>query len=49
MGSGDTPDVMYMWNYPAYADGLEPLDEYIDKEGDDYKKISTAHCGITTH
>lgn len=19
MGSGDTPDVMYMWNYPAYA------------------------------
>ena len=28
---------MYMWNYPAYADGLEPLDEYIDKEGDDYK------------
>lgn len=37
MGSGDTPDVMYMWNYPAYADGLEPLDEYIDKEGDDYK------------
>ena len=32
MGSGDTPDVMYMWNYPAYADGLEPLDEYIDKK-----------------
>lgn len=29
MGSGDTPDVVYMWNYPAYADGLEPLDEYI--------------------
>jgi len=39
MGSGDTPDVMYMWNYPAYADGLEPLDEYIDKEGDDYNQI----------
>ena len=26
MGSNDTPDVMYMWNYPSYADGLEPLD-----------------------
>lgn len=37
MGSGDTPDVMYMWNYPAYAQGLEPLDSYIEKEGDDYK------------
>lgn len=37
MGSGDTPDVMYMWNYPSYYQGLEPLDEYIEKEGEDYK------------
>lgn len=37
MGSGDTPDVMYMWNYPAYANGLEPLDSYIEKEGAEYK------------
>lgn len=37
MGSGDTPDVMYMWNYPAYAGGLESLDSYIEKEGADYK------------
>ncbi len=37
MGSGDTPDVMYMWNYPAYYDGLEPLDDYIAEEGDEYK------------
>ena len=37
-GSGDAPDVMYMWNYPAYHDGLEPLDSYIEKEGEDYKK-----------
>ena len=22
-----------MWNYPAYADGLEPLESYIEKEG----------------
>lgn len=37
MGSGDTPDVMYMWNYPAYYEGLEPLDEYIEGEGEGYK------------
>lgn len=37
MGSGDTPDVMYMWNYPAYHEGLEPLDSYIEKEGAEYK------------
>jgi multiple sugar transport system substrate-binding protein len=37
MGSGDAPDVMYMWNYPAYFEGLEPLDGYIEKEGEDYK------------
>ena len=37
MGSGDTPDVMYMWNYPAYHEGLEPLDSYIEKEGKEYK------------
>lgn len=37
MGSGDTPDVMYMWNYPAYYEGLEPLDSYIEAEGADYK------------
>ena len=38
MGSGDTPDVMYMWNYPAYYEGLEPLDSYIEGEGDGYKE-----------
>lgn len=38
MGSNDMPDVMYMWNYPAYAGGLEPLDSYIEGEGADYKK-----------
>lgn len=37
MGSGDTPDVVYMWNYPSYYEALEPLDEFITKEGDDYK------------
>ena len=37
MGSGDAPDVMYMWNYPSYYEGLEPLDDYIAEEGDEYK------------
>lgn len=37
MGSGDTPDVVYMWDYPTYYEGLEPLDPYIEKEGADYK------------
>mgnify|MGYP003081827948 FL=1 len=38
MGSKDAPDIMYMWNYPAYYEGLEPLDSYIEKEGEDFKK-----------
>lgn len=37
MGSGDTPDVLYMWDYPSYHGGLEPLDAFIEKEGADYK------------
>lgn len=37
LGSGDAPDVMYMWDYPTYSDSLEPLDSYIEKEGADYK------------
>ena len=36
MGAKDAPDVMYMWNYPAYKDALEPLDSYIEKEGAEY-------------
>ena len=38
MGSGDAPDVMYMWNYPAYYEGLENLEPYIEKEGKTYKE-----------
>lgn len=37
MGAGDAPDVMYMWDYPTYGDSLEPLDERIEAEGEDYK------------
>jgi multiple sugar transport system substrate-binding protein len=36
-GAGDAPDVMYMWNYPRYKDGLEPLDKWM-KEDKDFKK-----------
>lgn len=38
MGSGDAPDVMYMWNYPAYYGGLEPLEPYMEKEGSEFKE-----------
>jgi multiple sugar transport system substrate-binding protein len=37
MGAKDAPDVMYMWNYPLYKDALEPLDSYIENEGEEYK------------
>lgn len=37
MGAKDAPDVMYMWNYPQYKDGLEPLDSYIEDKGAEYK------------
>ncbi|MFJ5622738.1 ABC transporter substrate-binding protein [Peribacillus loiseleuriae] len=37
MGAKDAPDVMYMWNYPQYKNALEPLDSYIDKNGEGYK------------
>ena len=33
----DAPDVMYMWNYPTYAEGLLPLDDLIAAEGDEWK------------
>lgn len=37
MGAGDAPDVMYMWNYPLYHEGLEPLDGFITAEGEEYE------------
>jgi multiple sugar transport system substrate-binding protein len=37
MGSNDAPDVMYMWNYPSYYEGLEILDPYIDREGPSFR------------
>lgn len=32
MGAGNPPDLMYMWNYPAYHQSLMPLDEMIARD-----------------
>jgi multiple sugar transport system substrate-binding protein len=32
MGAGDAPDLMYMWNFPAYKDALMPLDDMIARD-----------------
>lgn len=37
IGANDAPDIMYMWNYPQYGGALEPMDSYIEKEGQAYK------------
>lgn len=29
-GAGDAPDVMYMWNFPAYEASLLPLNDYVN-------------------
>lgn len=36
-GAGDAPDVMYMWNFAHYKDGLEELDPWLAKESADMK------------
>jgi len=32
MGAGDAPDLMYMWNFPAYKDALLPMDDFIARD-----------------
>ena len=32
IGAKNPPDVMYMWNYPAYFQSLEPLENFIKKD-----------------
>lgn len=49
MGSGDTPDVMYMWNYPHMQMVLNLWMSISTKKAMTIRMISTAHCGITTH
>ncbi|MBS4202582.1 ABC transporter substrate-binding protein [Lederbergia citrea] len=33
-GAKNPPDVMYMWNFPAYYQSLEPLDSFVMKDSD---------------
>lgn len=35
MGAGNAPDVMYMWNFPAYAASLMPLNDFIARDGEE--------------
>lgn len=49
-GAGNPPDVTHMWDYPKYAESLEPLDSYISKDpsvgdaiGDFYQGILNYH------
>lgn len=32
MGAGDAPDLMYMWNFPAYKDALLPIDDLVARD-----------------
>ncbi len=34
MGGGNAPDVMYMWNFPAYSAALLPLNDLIARDGE---------------
>ncbi|CRK82312.1 sugar ABC transporter substrate-binding protein [Neobacillus massiliamazoniensis] len=43
-GAKNPPDVMYMWNFPAYTESLEPLDKYI--EGDSEMDLNDFYQGL---
>lgn len=43
-GAKNPPDVMYMWNFPAYYQSLEPLDSYI--EGDAEMDMDDFYQGL---
>ncbi|WP_048828005.1 ABC transporter substrate-binding protein [Bacillus sp. B-jedd] len=43
-GAKNPPDVMYMWNFPAYYQSLEPLDSYI--EGDSEMDMDDFYQGL---
>ncbi|MGJ7911906.1 ABC transporter substrate-binding protein [Neobacillus sp. LXY-1] len=43
-GAKNPPDVMYMWNFPAYYDSLEPLDKYL--EGDSELDLNDFYQGL---
>lgn len=43
-GAKNPPDVMYMWNFPAYSESLEPLDKYI--AGDSQMDLNDFYQGL---
>ena len=43
-GAKNPPDMMYMWNFPAYYESLEPLDQYI--EGDSEMDMDDFYQGL---
>ncbi|GHH99549.1 ABC transporter substrate-binding protein [Neobacillus kokaensis] len=43
-GAKNPPDVMYMWNFPAYVESLEPLDQYI--KGDSELDLNDFYQGL---
>ena len=43
-GAKNPPDVMYMWNFPAYYQSLEPMDSYI--EGDAEMDMDDFYQGL---
>ncbi|WP_286230721.1 ABC transporter substrate-binding protein [Neobacillus mesonae] len=43
-GAKNPPDVMYMWNFPAYVESLEPLDQYI--KGDPEMDLNDYYQGL---
>jgi multiple sugar transport system substrate-binding protein len=43
-GAKNPPDMMYMWNFPAYYESLEPLDAYL--EGDTEMDMDDFYQGL---
>ncbi len=46
-GAKNPPDVMYMWNFPAYFHYLEPLDNYINR--DPFIDMNDYYQGLLNH
>lgn len=47
MGSGDAPDVMYMWNYPDYYEAWSLWMIILQRKARILKRIFMKRCGIT--
>ncbi len=47
-GAGDPPDVLYMWNFPAYQASLLPLNDYLAKSGLDTSDFAAVTLNYAT-